>query len=217
MNECVETDRLILHRHIFENGTVFAQMGKKQSHSSPQALADLLKNNQNILKGIFGWWLDVASAYSAGIHIHEDSRAWRHKEQLQYYVYEKSSQKCIGIFCAIIKKNEAYVLAWISSNSQGKGYAREITKVFDKELFETLNIDKVRYECFNLNPHKSNVRSFLIASSYKEEKTTEQSTIWCKTKGDYYSKIGIKPLLIKSKNMGLSFFQRLKNIFGYER
>ena len=145
--------------HIFENGTLFAQIKQKQQHSSAQALSDLLKKNQNVLTGIFGWWIDVASPYSAGIRIHEDSRAWRHKEQLQYYVYEKETQKCIGIFCAIIKKNEAYVLAWLAQNSRGKGYAREIAKAFDKELFETVNLDKVKYECFNLNPHKSKVCS----------------------------------------------------------
>ena len=213
MNECVKTDRLILHRHIFENGTLFAQIKQKQQHSSPQALSDLLKKNQNVLKGIFGWWIDVASPYSAGIRIHEDSRAWRHKEQLQYYVYEKETQKCIGIFCAIIKKNEAYVLAWLSQNNQGKGYAREIAKAFDKELFETVNLDKVKYECFNLNPHKSKVRSFLTDVNYKEEKITTVSTLWSKTRGEYFLGLGIKPLLIKSKKIGISFFRRMMNIF----
>ncbi len=216
MHECVETKRLILHRHIFDDGTVLAQMNKKNCCSSPQALSLFLKHNQELISGIFGWWLDVASPYSAGWHIHDDARAWRHKEQLQYYIYEKETQKCVGIFCALIKNNEAYVLAWLSKEGQKKGYASEVALSFEKELFETLGVDKIKYECFNLNPYKKRVASFLIKMNYQEEITPNSSTLWIKTRDDYFKIMGVKPLLIKSKKIGVSFFNRFKNIFVRE-
>lgn len=216
MNECVETDRLILHRHIFDDGMLYSQLNKKQQHSSPQALANLLKKNQNVIMHIFGWWIDVSSAYSAGMHISEDSKAWRHKEQLQYYIYEKETQKCIGIFCALIKNKEAYVLAWLSKDYQNKGYGKETAKALDKELFETLEIDKIKYECFTKNPNQKKVVSFLNAAQYQEEKSDKTSTLWVKTKEAYFSNFGVQPIFVKAKKASASIFNCFIKMFVRE-
>ena len=91
VKDFVETERLIMHRHIFEDGTLFQQMKKKRTASSPLALAAFIKNNKEVTDGIFGWWLDISSPYSAAFHIKEDEHLWRHKKQLQYYLYDKKT------------------------------------------------------------------------------------------------------------------------------
>ncbi len=217
MTDCLETERLILHRHIFEDGALDCLFSKKKIKSSPRALAKLIKRNNVVFGGIIGWWIDVSSVYSAGHHLVQDEKAWRLKRHLQYYIYEKESQKCIGIFCALIDKNEAYVLFWLSLEGQHKGYSSEITKETDKELFLTLGIKKVKYECFSFNPYFSKVSSFLKANGYTVVKNDTKSTVWEKTNNRYYEENQIMPAPFIEQKKNNLLFQKVQDIFSLFR
>ena len=213
MTPFIETERLFLHRHIFEDGTVLSHIQKKGAvSSSPQALSDLIRRNQNIICKVFGWWKDISSPYSAGFHIKEDSKAWRDKKQLQYYVYDKQSARCIGLFCAIIdkEKKDAYVLAWLETKSQNKGYAREVAHAVERELFAAGVVQTISYECFDSNQDACKVGSFLSKEGYQCVRTNSKSVIWQKKNPILLA----GPQLIcskKSNNSGV--FSWLKKIF----
>ena len=218
VKDFVETERLIMHRHMFEDGTLFQQMKKKRTASSPLALAAFIKNNKEVTDGIFGWWLDISSPYSAAFHIKEDEHMWRHKKQLQYYLYDKKTANCIGIFCALIKDNKADVLVWLTKEAQRNGYAVEGAKAFEKELFLTLGLDAVQYRCYQHNPSKQRVGAFLKFLDYDSPKEDECVLIWIKDRTNFLSKNGLIGRKIQSASLATaSFFKRIKMALGFGR
>ena len=214
MKDFVETERLVLHRHIFEDGALALLSSNKKIKSSPRALAKLIKKNNYVFGGIIGWWIDVSSVYSAGHHLVQDEKSWRLKKHMQYYIYEKESQKCVGIFCALIDKNEAYVLSWLSEDGQHKGYSSEVLKATDKELFLTLGVKKIKYECFLFNPYFKKVATFLENNGYAPTQRNERSVVWEKLREKYYGDNHISlDLGIKNKSR-ICLFQRIKSVFS---
>lgn len=216
MTPFIETERLFLHHHIFEDGTVLAHVQKKGAiSSSAQALSDLIKRNQSVISKVFGWWQDISSPYSAGFHIKDDLKAWRDKKQLQYYIYDKESERCIGIFCAIIdkEKKDAYVLAWLEEKSQNKGYAREVARAIEHVLFSTGLVQTISYECFDVNRYAHKVGAFLSKEGYQYMRTNFKSVVWQK-KNPLSLK---KARVIGSKKTGnMMFFSWLKKLFVRE-
>lgn len=218
MKNFVETERLVLHRFIFEDGTLFQQMQKKHPHSSALALAALIKKNKQIISGIFGWWSDISSPYSAGFHIKEDEKRWRHEQQFQYYLYDKKSEKCIGIFCALIENNQADVLVWLSDEGQRNGYAAEASKVFEKELFLTQGIDLIQYKCYQHNPNKQRVAAFLKVLNYTVPFEKGNAFVWQKSRREFLLQNGFKETKIQVANQKvISFFKRMKMALGLVR
>lgn len=216
MTPFIETERLFLHRHIFEDGTILSCLDKKNQMSSPQALSELIKRNKGVLAKVFGWWCDIASPYSAGFHIKRDERAWRAKKQLQYYVYDKKNERCIGIFCAIIdsEKQDAYMLTWLEKAAQNKGYAHEVATHVEKELFVNLNVKTITYECFDVNKDAYKMASFLAREGYKQTFTNHKSIVWQKRYEDYAFAHGLElKVNLKRKN---NFFALLKAIFSHQ-
>lgn len=218
VKEFVETERLIMHRHIFEDGALFRQMQRKHASSSALALASFIKKNKEVTDGIFGWWVDISSPYSAAYHIKVDNHLWRHKEQIQYYLYEKKTAKCIGIFCALIKENKADVLVWLTKEAQRNGYAVEGAKAFEKELFLTLELDAVQYRCYQHNPNKQRVGAFLKFLDYLAPQEKNKAIIWTKTKDQFLNKNGLIEKKIQTAVLPtVSLLQRMKMAFGFGR
>lgn len=218
MKDFVETERLILSRFIFEDGSLFHQMQKKHPHSSSEALAYLIKNNKEVINGIFGWWADIASPYSAGYHIRMDEHLWRHKKQFQYYLYDKKTEKCIGVFCSLINENKADVLVWLSKEAQRNGFAVEAAKSFEKELFLTAGVDAIQYRCYRHNQNKQRVAAFLKILNYPSPIEGEKAFIWIKTKENFLSTVQtLEKKLITRQVTPNSFFAKMRLAFGWGR
>lgn len=218
MKDFVETERLIMHRHIFEDGALFRCMQKKHPVSSPMALATLIRRNKEVTDGIFGWWLDISSPYSAAYHIKEDNHLWRHKEQLQYYLYDKKNEKCIGIFCALINENKADVLVWLTKEAQRNGFAIEGAKAFEKELFLTLRVESIQYKCYRHNPNKQRVAAFLKFLDYGTAKEEKSAFVWEKQRRDFLQKQGIIEQKIQTSAFSyMPFFKKIRLAFSWGR
>lgn len=218
MKEFVETERLILSRFIFEDGSLFQQMQKRHPSSSPVALAGLIKKNKEVMQGIFGWWNDIASSYSAAHHIRTDEHLWRHKKQFQYYLYDKRTEKCIGVFCSLVNENKAEVLVWLSKEAQRNGFAVEAAKAFEKELFLTAQVDAVEYRCYRHNPNKQRVAAFLKILNYPAPVENKNAFVWVKTKENFLStaQTSEKKLIIR-QSTPLSFLTKMRQVFGLGR
>ncbi|MBO7245027.1 MAG: GNAT family N-acetyltransferase [Alphaproteobacteria bacterium] len=218
MKDFVETERLIMHRCIFEEGELFQHMQKKHPQSSATALAVFIKKNKEVTDGIFGWWSDISSPYSAMHHIKEDDHLWRHKKQIQYYLYNKKTEKCIGIFCALIKENKADILVWLTKDAQRNGYAVEGAKAFEKELFLTAGVDAIQYRCYRHNPNKQRVSAFLKFLDYPAPKEDDSVFIWIKEKTQFLQKNGLIEKKICTATLPIvPFLTRLKMTLGLGR
>lgn len=192
MKEFVVTDRLILSRYLFEESVPvsveYIQQQGMVHRTSPQMLSALVKKNRERYRGILGWWDEIDSPYSAKKHILEDNKLWKRKKQLQYYIYEKENQTCVGIICALCDPiaKKAYTLGWLNEAVQGRHYASEIQTALDKELFVTMAMEYVSRECSRKNPNFPRVQSFLTHAGYKIVQEKEFSVIWEKSARTYF-------------------------------
>lgn len=203
MKDFVKTKRLILSRYIVDDGVSmndeYLETHLKSIKSSPEKLSSLIKENADRYHGILGWWSDISSSYSAKRHILEDNRLWVHEQQLQYYVYEKDKNKCIGIICALCDKKEASVLGWLSKEVEGSHYASEIQKAMDYELFVEMGMHCIRRECSKKNPNFNRVVSFMThAGGYSVQSDNSASTVWQKNKEMYFQE---NPYLLASQEV----------------
>lgn len=213
MQDYLYTDRLVLSRYLpVEKESDGSESFYKKYKSSPYRLRKFIEKNQRVIGHIFGWWVDVLSEYTAAKHIIYDARLWEKKKQLQYYIFEKDKQECIGIVSVPIEKNEGYILLWLIPTAQNKKYAAEVYKAVEKELFLSLGVEKTVCECFKRNSNYAKVCNFMTHMGEFEVEEKTFSIRWVKTKQQYFKECGIVEKIAERPRFNLLRFLRRERI-----